>query len=139
MNLAAVELAWVDEDRYATFTRLALAGAVLAVVFAVVGLPPMGLHSPAHYLGVMGPTCGLTRGTVALVGGSLGDAIRFNPASPLVILGGVALLGRAGVAAVTGRWVDAHVRVGGLGWVLAGVVGAALAVNQQLHADLLRG
>ncbi|MGH9013227.1 MAG: DUF2752 domain-containing protein [Acidimicrobiia bacterium] len=139
MRLAAVDVAWADGDRYARLTRLAMAGTVLAVLFAVAGLPPVGVHSPPHYLGVMAPSCGLTRGTVALFRGSLGDAMRFNPASPLVLIGGLALLARGAAGTITGRWLDARVRVEPLGWVVLALAGAALAVNQQLHADLLRG
>ncbi len=138
MRLAAVAFAWVDEDRHTVLTRLALAGVALAGVLALVGLPPLGLHSPPHYLGVMGPTCGLTRGSVALARGSLAEAVRFNPASPLVLVGGLALLGRAAVGAVSGRWLDVRVHLGRAGWLLAGALGVALAVNQQLHVDRLR-
>lgn len=139
MSVAAVEFAWVDEDRHVTITWLALGGAVLAVVFAVVGFPPVDLHEPTHYAGIMAPSCGLTRGTVALVRGSLGDAIRFNPASPLVLLVGLALLSRGALGVLTSRWLDVRLRVERLGWLLFAVAGAALAVNQQLHSGLLRG
>jgi hypothetical protein len=139
VRIAVIELDWVAEDRYANFTRLAFAGAVLALLFAVAGLPPIGLHAPPHYLGVMAPSCGLTRGTIALVRGSLSDAIRFNPASPAVLVGGLALLGRGAFGLLTGRWLNLRLRVERLGWLLLAVAGAALAVNQQLHAGLLRG
>lgn len=119
MRIAAVDVAWVDGDRYATLTRIAMAGSVLAMVFAAVGLPPLPLHSPLHYIGVMAPSCGLTRGTVALVGGFHGDAIRYNPASPLVVLGGITLIARATAGAVTGRWLDVRFCLERLGWLLA--------------------
>jgi len=38
-------------------------------VLAAVGLPPVDLHGPLHYLGVMDPLCGMTRGTVAVLRG----------------------------------------------------------------------
>jgi len=138
VTIVTLDVAWLERDRYATLTRLAILGIVLAAVFATVGLPPIGLHSPLHYLGVMAPSCGLTRGTVALARGSLGDAIRFNPASPLVVLAGAALLARGVVGAVTGRWLDVRAHIERLGWMLLTVLGAVLTVNQQLHADLLR-
>ncbi len=132
-----IDVAWLDDDRYSLLTRVALAGALLAVVFAAVGIPPLPLHSPFHYTGVMAPSCGLTRGTVALVGGSLGDAIRYNPASPLVLIGGIMLIARGTAGAITGQWLDVRLHLRPLGWLVAGVAVAVLAVNQQLHADLL--
>lgn len=137
MTLLVCDVAWANSDAQQNVTRLAWAGFVLAVGLAVFGFPPIDLHEPTHYAGIMAPSCGLTRGVVALVRGSLTDAIRFNPVSPPVLLGGLALLGRSVFGAVTGRWLDARFRVGRLGWVLAGMAVAALAVNQQLHAELL--
>jgi Protein of unknown function (DUF2752) len=82
--------------------------------------------------------CGMTRGTVALLRGRLGQAWAYNPASPLLVAGAVLTLGRWLVGWLTGRWLDATVRrtPATVGIVLALVV--ALWVNQQAHAALLR-
>jgi hypothetical protein len=138
MTLATVEVAWRDNDRYWMLTLVAFAGALVAVLFAVIGIPPMPLHSPFHYMGVMAPSCGLTRGTVAFVDGSLYDALRYNPASPLVLAGVLVLIARGGAGAITGRWLDVRLRLERLGWFLALAAAVTLTVNQQLHADLLR-
>jgi hypothetical protein len=82
-----VRLGWEREDRHPTLAPLAAAGLLAAGVLAVVGLPPVDLHGPLHRLGIMDPLCGMTRGTVALLHAQLGQAVAYNPASPLLVAG----------------------------------------------------
>jgi hypothetical protein len=132
-----VRLRWERADRHPTLAPLAAAG-LLAAVLAVVGLPPVDLHGPLHRLGIMDPLCGMTRGTVAVLRGRLGQAVAYNPASPLLVAGALLALGRWLVGRLTGRWLDATFRATPLTVGLAAALVLALWVNQQAHAALLR-
>jgi hypothetical protein len=133
-----LRLRWEREDRHPTLAPLAAAGLLAAAVLAVVGLPPVDLHGPLHRLGIMDPLCGMTRGTVALLRGQLGQAVAYNPASPLLVAGALLALGRWLVGRLTGRWLDATLRRTPLTVGLAAAMVLALWVNQQAHAALLR-
>jgi Protein of unknown function (DUF2752) len=125
-------------DRHPALAPLAAAGLLAAGVLAVVGLPPVDLHGPLHRLGIMDPLCGMTRGTVTVLHGRLGQAVSYNPASPLLVAGAVLTLGRWLVGRLTGRWLDATLRRTPLTVGLVTVLVLALWVNQQAHAALLR-
>jgi hypothetical protein len=58
----------------------------------------------------MDPLCGMTRGTVAVLHGHLGQAFVHNPASPLLVAGAVLAVGRWLVGRLTGCWLDATLR-----------------------------
>lgn len=132
---------WVERsgrDPLPALTVLAAVGLIVAALLARYGLPPVDLHLPPHHLGVMDPFCGMTRGSVAVMRGDLGKAWWYNPASPLVIAAGFALVGRWIVGQATGRWVMVRFQRTRLGVLV--VVGAfvLLDVYQQLHVDRLR-
>jgi hypothetical protein len=134
----ALRFWWSEADRHQALTGIAAAGLVIAGILAAFGLPPVDLHLPLHHLGIMDPACGMTRGVRLVARGDLIGAMRFNPAAPLVPLGGVALLVRHAVGRLTGRWADLRVR-----WTptLAAVVLLGLALlwaRQQANVDLLR-
>ena len=132
---------WVersDGDPVPVVTLVALFGLVAAGLLAWFGMPPLNLHSPLHFVGVMDPFCGVTRGSAATMRGDLGDAWWYNPASPLVIVGGLAVVGRSIVGQATGRWVCVCVERTRLSVALAGVAFVVLDVYQQLHVDRLR-
>jgi hypothetical protein len=133
-----VRLRWEREDGHPTLAPLAAAGLLAAGVLAVVGLPPVDLHGPLHRLGIMDPLCGMTRGTVAVLRGQLGQAVAYNPASPLLLVGAVLAVGRWLVGRLTGRWLDATPRPTPITSAVAAIVVFALWVNQQTHATLLR-
>jgi hypothetical protein len=133
-----VRLRWEREDRQPTLTPLAAAGLLAVGVLAVVGLPPVDLHGPLHRMGIMDPLCGMTRGTVALLRGQLGQAVADNPASPLLVAGALLALGRWLVGRLTGRWLDVTLRRTPRTVGLAAALVLALWVNQQAHAALLR-
>lgn len=124
-------------DRHRLLTALAAVGLLAAVLLAVFGMPPVDLHGPTHWIGIMGPTCGMTRGVAATAGGDLARAVAYNPASPLVVAGAMAAVLRWVVGRATGRWLTFHLHVSRRGWIAILLGLALLTVNQQLHADLL--
>jgi hypothetical protein len=123
-------------DEQPVWTWIALAGLVIAGLLAVVGLPHADLHGPLHYLGVMDPLCGGTRSVYLSLHGRLADAMRYNPAGPLVVAAAVAMLIRTAVGWSTRRWMSLHVSRRMLIPVAVLAI-ATLEVNQQLHAALL--
>ena len=92
---------------------------------------------PMYKLGVVLPSCGITRGVTEIFRGDFGRAWRFNPASFVVVAAAVFILGRALVkrpftpAAITSPTLRR------IGAAVAGAALLALWVNQQLHADFL--
>ena len=132
-----VSLRWERNDRHPTITRLALFGIPLTVLLAVLGLPPIDIHGPLHYLGIMGPTCGLTRGVMWTVRGDLARAWQFNPASLLVVLTLIGLTIRAVFGRTTGRWLTLHLRRRPWLWRIPALLAILLAVRQQDNIDLL--
>ncbi len=132
-----VALRWEGHDRHPTTTRLALVGIPLVVLLAIVGLPPVDIHGPLHYLGIMGPTCGMTRGVMWAARGDLVRAWHFNPASLLVIPTMVGLSVRITYSRITGRWLNLHIRRRPWLWIISTVLILLLTIRQQLNVDLL--
>jgi hypothetical protein len=127
-------------DRHPWWTTVALVTAAMIVALAVVGLPPVDLHGPLHFLGIMDPLCGGTRSVYLTTHGHLAAAIRYNPAAPLVPVVTVALLARAFVGRVFGWWITpSRPRRAVVVWcaVIAVITLVALETNQQLHSELL--
>lgn len=124
-------------DRHPTTTKLAIIGIPIAVLVAVVGLPPVDIHGPLHYLGIMGPTCGMTRGVMWTVRGDLARAWQFNPVALLVIPTMVAVTGRAIYARVTGQWLNLHLRWRPWLWIIPAVLIILLSIRQQLSVEFL--
>lgn len=108
---------------------------------AVFGLPPVDLHGPLHHVGIMDPLCGGTRAAAYTGRGEWPLAWRYNPLWILAVLA-AALAGlRAGIGALTGRWVTLSVawtpRRVRVVLVTATVLLVALTVRQQFRAELL--
>ncbi|CCB75450.1 MULTISPECIES: DUF2752 domain-containing protein [Streptomycetaceae] len=126
---------WEDRDAHPRAVPLALAGGAGAAAMAVFGLPPVDLHGPLHFLGVMDPLCGMTRASRLLVLGHIGDALRYNPAAPALAAGAVAALVKAAWGRAVGRWCTVRLSRHGwaaLFWVL---VIAGWETNQQADAE----
>lgn len=132
-----VEVRLTERDSLPTVTTLAEVGLVGVIVLARFGMPPLDLHGPLHFVGIMDPLCGMTRGVAATAHGNLGQAFAYNPASVPFVAGLVFGVVRAAIGMLTGRWVHFRPLPTRLGWALLAVAVAALEVNQQLHADLL--
>lgn len=130
-------LRWENQDRHVALTQLAGVGLAAALLMAVFGQPPYGFHGPLHYLGIMSPTCGMSRGVMWLTRGELALAWEYNPASLVALPAGVVALIRAVIGRLTGRWPNVFVRW--TWWILGPLLAAlvTLAVRQQLHAELL--
>lgn len=133
---ASVEFA--DHDRYRWAAPLAVAGGGVALAMAVFGLPPVDFHGPLHYLGMMGPVCGMTRAVRHFARLELSTAMRYNPAVPLVALSGAGVVCRWVYGRITGRWAEIRVHWTPSLVVLVTIAVVALAVRQQAHVDLLR-
>jgi len=77
---APVRLFWNDHNRWEWLGRVALVGLAAGAVLAIAGLPPVDVHGPLHYVGIMDPLCGGTRGLRLMMRGHLASAWRDNPA-----------------------------------------------------------
>lgn len=132
---------WLPVDRYRDWTWLAVGGVGAAAVMALAGLPPLDLHGPLHYLGVMDPLCGGTRAARYTMLGQWRAAWHYNPLGLAAVLIAALTVLRAGVGLATGRWwtppTGLPVRTRRLltAVLLVGLV--ALEVRQQLLAPLL--
>ncbi|MGH9243957.1 MAG: DUF2752 domain-containing protein [Acidimicrobiales bacterium] len=124
-----------SHDQHHAWTWASVVFAVGAVVLTVFGLPPIDIHGPLHYAGIMDPFCGGTRATLALARGDLATGFHYNPGVPFLAVAMLAGIVRGAVGVVTGRWVT--VRWRRLVLVVAVLSVVALEVNQQLHAELL--
>lgn len=123
-------------DAKPVWTWIAAAGLVIALGLAVVGLPHADIHGPLHYVGVMDPFCGGTRSVYLTLHGQLREAVRYNPAGPLLVAAAVIAVVRAAAGWLTGYWVGLHVPRR-IVIAVSAVAVIALDVNQQLHATLL--
>lgn len=132
-----VVVSWADHDRVHDLTIVVVAGCLLAAVLAVFGLPPVDIHGPTHYVGIMDPLCGMTRAARLLALGDVRRALDYNPASPLLALFGILMLGRAVLGHLTRRWLDVRLRLSPTIWAVCVVLVAALWINQQAHSSLL--
>lgn len=109
-----------------------------AGAMAVLGLPPVDLHGPLHHLGVMGPTCGMTRAVRALARSEVEVALEYNPA--VVLLPVLALLAwaRTAVGVLRASWFEVSVRWSHPAVALPlGLATLALWVHQQSNASML--
>lgn len=139
--LVKVRLLSDRRDRWRLMTGVACFGVVLAGLLAAVGLPPVDLHGPLHYLGIMMPTCGGTRAARLFAQGDLGGAWEYNPLGIAAVVGAVAMVARAMVGWVSGRWWTLEFATSRWGarllWVLVVVMVAPLWARQQSIAPLL--
>lgn len=121
---------------YPWLTWLCLAAVFAAGALAVVGVPPIDIHGPLHYAGIMDPLCGGTRATYLVMHGDLRRGWEYNPAVPVLVVAVVVVLVWSFAGRAMGRWITIAVpRRIGLMIVVAALV--ALEVNQQSHAALL--
>lgn len=136
LQTGLVHLRWESYDRHSTVTLDALIGIPLVVLLAVVGLPPIDVHGPFHYLGVKGPTCGMTRGVMWTARGDIAQAWRFNPASLLVLPALVLLAVRALLGRLTDRWLNLSIRWRRWLWVSVIPLILLLSIRQAAQCGL---
>lgn len=123
-----------------TATWLAAGGAavlLLGKLFSVFGLPPISTMGPMYSMGLVSPTCGMTRSVTAIMSGELALAWRFNPGGFLVVAVLAMLLVRWGVGRTTGRWAAVVVEDWRVPGAVVAVLTIALWVNQQMNADFV--
>lgn len=128
-----------NRDRFRWMTALALGFALAAAALWVVGIPPVDIHGPLHYRGIMDPLCGATRATFLLLSGDFGAAALYNPGVFALAAVVLLILVRAAVGMLTGRWFDLIVDARWRRVVLVVLVAAVLVlwIRQQVNADLL--
>lgn len=130
-------LAW---QRPRTAPWLAAGAAVvlaLGKLFSVFGLPPISTMGPMYSIGIVSPTCGLTRSVTAIMSGQFALAWRFNPGGFLVVVALAAMLVRWAVGRTSGRWASIVVEDWRLPVAVVVVLTIALGINQQMNADFV--
>ena len=129
--------AFAPNDEMRWLTRTVAIGAAMAVMLALVGGMPFALPMPTHAIGVVDPTCGLTRASTAIARGDFPTAWRFNPAAFLLALLGVAVAARTAYGLVTHRWLSVRLAVTAPLLVFVGVVFAGWWAYQQSNAEFI--
>jgi hypothetical protein len=128
-------------DRYRWISLGAAGLAVIAGGMAVFGLPPIDLHGPLHWYGIMDPLCGGTRAARYTAMGRWGEAWRYNPLGIATVLVVSLLLLRGATGIMTGRWLTAHItwtrRARRIAIAAAVILLILLEIRQQGRADLL--
>lgn len=136
-RVAQVGASVEDHDTMRWWSWLSLVGLGAAVVLALIEGFPFDTPMPTHSFGWVEPTCGLTRGSTALVRGDPGLAWRYNPASFAVVAFGIAGITRFAVGTVTGRWLRLAIRPRRSGWILLVFGFVALWAYQQSNAEFI--
>lgn len=132
-------IGWADRDRFASLTFAAAFLLLGAVVLRVVGVPPIDVHGPLHYLGIMDPFCGGTRAMYLLSAGDFRRAATYNPIVFPLAAAIVLLVARAVIGWATHRWPKFTLSptVRRVLLVALVIAVAALGVRQQLNAEML--
>lgn len=128
---------WSDRDEHRLVFLMTGVVIFVGLVLRVLPRELDVVHTFEHGLGFMAPTCGLTRGGLALLRGDLATAWRYNPAIFPVALLAAALFVRFASGVVTGRWLTLRVHSGSAGRLLGLAIIVALWLNQQAHFALL--
>jgi len=132
-----MRLTMEDHDRHPWLWVLAVAGLVIGGALAIFGLPPVDLHGPLHYVGVMDPFCGGTRGVQAMLQGDVRLAWRYNPLSVVLVAGAAGVLVRHVVGLASRRWITIRITRRRPTLIIVLALAVVLQVNQQAHAELL--
>ena len=127
-----------DTDGMRWLTLTSVIGLLVVVLVAWNGGLGFDVPMPFYKWGLVGPTCGLTRGVLALVRGDIALAWRYNPATFLVAGFVIAGTVRVGVGVATRRWLNAHAqRPTAAMWVVFAVVVLAWWAYQLANADFI--
>lgn len=130
-----------SRDRYWWATAASVGLLAIAAAMATFGLPPIDLHGPNHWFGIMDPLCGGTRAARYTALGEWGLAWKYNPLGIVTVLLVAVLVLRAAVGLITRRWIAVDIYWTRRGrWVVGLILGLlliALEIRQQGRADLL--
>lgn len=134
-RVLGISFAVEGTDRMGWLTWLTLTAVGVGMIFATIGHIPFDLPMPTHLIGMVTPTCGLTRGTVAILRGHWSLALRYNPVSFLVPVAILAALVRVVIGRVVDHgWLNVRFHPTRLAWAIGAVLFMALGVYQQSHA-----
>ncbi|NNG40735.1 DUF2752 domain-containing protein [Flexivirga sp. ID2601S] len=104
-GVPAVSMRIDRSDQMLLLSITGVAGLVVAMTMAIFGLPPVDIHSPFHYAGIMDPLCGGTRAARLTAQGHLQAAWRYNPLGILATVTAALALARFLVGLATHRWI----------------------------------
>lgn len=135
--VSAAMLTFAPTDEMRWLTRTVAIGATTAIVLAVIGGMPLALPMPTHAIGVVDPTCGLTRASTAIARGDFVNAWRFNPAAFLLAAAAVAVAARTAYGLTTRRWLTVRFAWNRLRVAAAVVVFAGWWAYQQTNAEFI--
>lgn len=125
-------------DAHPNLAKMVGFGTIGAIALALFGLPPVSVHGPLHFLGVMDPLCGMTRAVRFMARGDVGNAWRYNPASPFLAVAAVAVSVRWITGRITGKWWNVDIVSRARVYSVLALPTAVLWMNQQLNASILR-
>lgn len=109
LHSVGLVISFADTDEMRWLTRTVAIGSGMAVVLALTGGMPFALPMPTHAIGLVDPTCGLTRASIAMARGDLVSAWRFNPAAFLLAAMSVAVIARSLWGLSRHRWATVKV------------------------------
>ncbi|NQU38054.1 MAG: DUF2752 domain-containing protein [Actinobacteria bacterium] len=125
------------DDHMRLLAPVMAAGLIVALGFALFGLPDIPLPMPTWSFGVVTPTCGLTRASTALARGQLDLALLFNPAAFVLAAGVTAAIVRWVVGKTSKTWINVSFKPTPIGWSVLVAIAILWWANQQLHAGLI--
>lgn len=136
-----IRLAVERRDRYPWITLASIGLLAIAAGMAVLGLPPIDLHGPNHWFGIMDPLCGGTRAARYTTRGEWALAWTYNPLGIVTVVAVALIVVRAMAGVLTRRWIALDISWSKRGrWatsMVAVVLLTALEIRQQGRADLL--
>ena len=136
-----VRLAIEARDRYRWITLASIGLLAIAGGMAALGLPPVDLHGPNHWFGIMDPLCGGTRAARYTATGEWGLAWKYNPLGILTVVAVALLVLRASIGVLTRHWIALDITWTRRGrWAavtVAALLVIALEIRQQGRAELL--
>ena len=128
-------------DRYRWITLASVGLFAIAGGMAALGLPPIDLHPPTHWFGIMDPLCGGTRAARYTALGEWRLAWEYNPLGIVTVVAVGLLVLRATVGVFTGRWVSLDItwtkRSRWTAIIAISLLLVVLEIRQQGRADLL--
>jgi hypothetical protein len=130
-------ISFADTDEMRWLTCVVALGVAAAFGLALIGGLPVALPMPTHAIGMVDPTCGLTRASIALARGDLSSAWRFNPAAFVLAGFAVAVVLRTMWGLTRHRWVSIRVPMTAPRLAVAVVVLAGWWAYQQSNAEFI--